>query len=426
MRGSTAKSLCACLVLVALFLSSCGSATSSSNHITLTYWTHTSAPSNALEKKLIAQYEHLHPNITINYLNVDITDIPTKVTTALAGGSGPDLFNYPQTNMATLASRGLLAPIDYSAYGVKDKAAFDALYPASSLSGFSYNGVAYGIPHEVSSYVFWINKAEFKAAGLDPNKDFPKTWTDVANVGKLLTKKDNGRTTQEGIELKLPVAGVINFNAMAQQAGQSLFSSDGKTAYLNSPAAVKALQTMVNYTRVSKIADPSLDASGSSDLFGNGTAAMTTFGGSWEISGLQQNYPNVYKNYAVGNFPTFAGGSNIGANLYGFGLFVPKTSQQQTEAWKFARFLEDNSAAYFQDAGIWLGDKATLDGPATKAFPHWSTFQAAFTRGSFFPPVLNYTQDSDIILQAIQRSVENGQSPQASLDQAQSEVQQYL
>jgi multiple sugar transport system substrate-binding protein len=413
-------------LLLSLIATGCTSTTASSNTVTLTYWTHVNPPVNKVEQQLIARYEALHPNVKVTYLPVDINSLSTKLTTAFAGGSGPDIFNYFQSYAPALEQRGLIAPIDYASFGVKDEKAFAARYLPSIVNGFSYKGAVYGVPHEISSYVFWVNTARFQTVGLDPVKDFPKTWQDVATIGSKLTVRDNGRTKQEGFTPTLynSLTDILDLDALTHQAGGSLFSKDGKIASVNSPAAVRALQTWANFAHVWKIYDPSLSpASGGVDLFGNGTAAMTSYGGTFEVSVLQQDFPQVYKHYTVGPWPRFANGPDSGADLYGFGLYVSKTSQYQVEAWKFARYLADNGDTYFKDAGLWLGDNATLNGPVTGDFPHWAVFKAAFGSGVFLPPLTHFTQITDIIERAIQQCVLNGQSGQASLDQAQSEIQ---
>jgi hypothetical protein len=119
-------------ILIALLLSliatGCTSTTASSNTVTITYWTHVNPPVNKVEQQLIAHYEALHPNVKITYLPVDISSLSTKLTTAFAGGSGPDIFNYFQSYAPALEQRGLIAPIDYTSFGVKDENAFAARY----------------------------------------------------------------------------------------------------------------------------------------------------------------------------------------------------------------------------------------------------------------------------------------------------------
>lgn len=389
--------------------------------VTITYWTHVNAPVQVVEKKLIAEYQQKNPNVQIDYVPVDFNSLPTKLTTAFAAGSAPDLFNYFQANAPALIKRGLLAPVDFQAFGTTS-ANFSKMYQPAVVGGYSLDGVVYGIPHEVSSFAFWTNDSLFKTVGLDPVKSIPKTWEAVAQIGQKLTTDGH-----EGIVMPLynPLRDSLILDTMARQTGGGLFSKDGKTAQLNSPAAIKALQTWGDLINKYKINDPKLGPTASTDsldLFGNGTAAMNPAGGSWFVSILEQQYPNVYKGYHVSQYPTFSGGKPIGADLYGFGLFVSKSSKQQSETWKFARFLEDNGDTYFTDGGLWLGDVKTLNSPVTKNLPNWNVFKTAFTRGSFLPPVTNFNELSQIIERAIQRVVLNGQSPKASLDQAQQEA----
>lgn len=392
--------------------------------ITLNYWNHINSPSNTYEKKLIADYQAQNANVTINYLTVNDADMQTKLTTALAGGSGPDLVNQDQSFMPALVAHGDVVPADLATMGVTDQAGFEAKYSKTIAKGYSIDGTIYGIPFEVSSYAFWANGAMFKKAGLDPVADFPKTYSDLVAVGKKIQASG---AAQEGIALTMYAPGrdLIQLDAMARQAGGSLVSDDGKTPQLDSAPVVKALKTWSDLARVAKINDPTLGPTASTnaeDLFGNGTAAMVNTGGSWLIGVLKAQYPDVYANYAVGQWPTFDGGPAVGGDLYGYALMVTKQSKHQAEAWKFAKFMTDHAADYFTNTGIWLGDSATLNSDATKSFPHWDAFSESYSRGFFLPPIVKTNEFSQVVSRAIQRVVLNGDTPETALAQAQQEA----
>jgi len=419
-------------VMLIVTLSACSlpllAARPAADKITITYWTHVNPPAQAVEKKLVARYQALHPGVSIDYLPLDFNSLPTKLTTAVAGGGGPDLFNLFQSFVPALVQRQFVVPVDFKAFGVGDRAGFATHYLPSTVQGFSFNGQVYGIPHEVSNFAFWINQSAFKAAGLNPAKDFPTTWDQVATLGKKLTVRKNGKTVQEGISLPLynALRDTLVLDALTRQAGGLLFSADGKKVYLTSPAAIKALSMWSDLVHVHKINDPSLGPTASTDnldLFGNGTAAMTNVGGSWFISYMKAGFPKGYNSYMVGPEPHFAGGPKVGADLYGFGLFVTSTSKQQAATWQFARFLADNGQTYFNDAGIWLGDKATL---ATAKTPHWDVFKKSFGQGFFLPPLTHFNEISAILERAIERVALNKVSAAQSLKQAQQEVQPLL
>ncbi|MDP1720212.1 MAG: extracellular solute-binding protein [Candidatus Nanopelagicaceae bacterium] len=416
------SSVLAIIALAGTIVSTTSASASSTKKITLNYWTHVNPPTQAVEKKLIAQYVNRNPNVKINYLPVDFGSLPAKLNSSIAGGGGPDLFNYFQSYAPGLATKGYLAPVDFKAFGVSNKAKFGARYTKPIADGYTWAGKVIGVPHEVSAFQFWINNDQFKVAGLDPVANFPKTWADVATYGSRIQNAVGG--SKEGIALSLnsTVRDSLVFDSWARQAGNGLFSNDGKTSYVNSPAAVRALQTWGDLVNVSKINDPSLGPTASTnaeDLFGSGTAAMVNVGGSWFQPTLAQTYPSI--KYTVGQLPNF-GINNIGADLYGFGLYVPITSKQKTEAWKFARFLADNAGSYFTGAGVWLGDNKTLSSGATAKVANWSVFAQGFKRGYFLAQLVNYSQISQILEDAIQRVVINGVSAKDSLTQAQTQI----
>lgn len=193
-------------MLLALATQACSSApagdatagTGAGEQIQLSYWNHINKPSNDYETKLIADYEAANPNVKINYLTVNDADMQTKLTTAIAGGTGPDLVNQDQSFLPALVAQGAVVPADLSAMGLNDNAGFDQKYSATIAKGYSIGGTIYAIPFEVSSYAFWANGAIFKEAGLDPVADFPKTYDDLIRVGKKI--QESG-AAKEGIAL---------------------------------------------------------------------------------------------------------------------------------------------------------------------------------------------------------------------------------
>ena len=393
--------------------------------VTISYWTHVNGPTNDFEKKLIAEFEKKNPNIKVNYLPVEWGQLPTKLKTSIAGGGGPDLFNFFGSYASELINKKYVSPVDFKAFGLKNgkKDLLKNFLPAV-VNGFSAGNTVYGIPHEVSNHVFWINTDYFKAAGLNPDKDYPKTYDDVIAVGKKL-QAISANGPQEAITLPQynAIREVLTLQMMARQAGGSLFSKDGKKAQLDSAPVVKALQAWGDMVNVHKLNKPSLGPTASNypeDLFGAGTAAMNNTGGPWVVQVLKDTYPKT--NYKVIQQPTFSDGKQVGGTLYGFGLFVPTTSKHKTEAWKFASFLLSKGQQYFDETGVWLGDNATFKSAQTKKFPNWPEFSKNFANGEFLPPIVEYSQLIEVVQRAIQRVVFENKSAAESLKTAQAEA----
>ena len=401
-----------------------GSPASAATKTTITYWTHVNGPTNVFEKDLIAQYQKANPTVKVNYLPVEWGVLPTKLKTSIAGGGGPDLFNFFGGYASELISKKMVSPVDFSAFGLKNgKKDLLKNYLPAVVNGFSAGTTVYGIPHEVSNHVYWINTDQFAAAGLSA-ADYPKTYDDVIRVGKILQAKPSGGLKEA---LVMPqynaIRETLTLQMMARQAGGSLFSADGKKPQLDSASVVRALQMWGDLANTHGLNQPALGPTASNypeDLFGAGTAAMNNTGGPWVVKVLSDTYPTI--KYKVLQQPTFKGGVQAGGTLYGFGLFVPSTSKQKAAAWKFASFLQSKGQDYFDKTGVWLGDNQTFKSAATKAYPSWSAFATNFAAGEFLPPIVKYSELIDVIDRAIQRVVLEKKSASESLAVAQSEA----
>jgi multiple sugar transport system substrate-binding protein len=78
-----------------------------------------------------------------------------------------------------------MLPVSVSARNAqwRNLAGFAARYLPSTVQGYSVGGSVYGIPLDVSNVAFWINAATFRATGLDPARNVPRTWDQVARLG---------------------------------------------------------------------------------------------------------------------------------------------------------------------------------------------------------------------------------------------------
>ena len=98
---------------------------------------------------------------------IGASEYSTKLLTAFASGSGPDLFNQSSTLVAQYYNARILAPIDYAAMGYADEKALTGQY-LTGFDGIRFAGKLYGVPTEVSNYACYLNNTLWKAAGLDP------------------------------------------------------------------------------------------------------------------------------------------------------------------------------------------------------------------------------------------------------------------
>jgi len=166
--------------------------------VTIRMWMHEHPPRIPIDKSIIADFEKANPDVKVQYDVISGLEYSTKLLTAFAAGSGPDLFNNTSTLVTQYFAARILAPIDYDALGYANEAALLGKFQGG-FDGIRFQGKLYGVPTEVSNWACFANNALWKEAGLDPAKDWPKTWEGLPAVAEKLTKRDqNGVPMRRG------------------------------------------------------------------------------------------------------------------------------------------------------------------------------------------------------------------------------------
>jgi len=62
------------------------------------------------------------------------------------------------------------------AAGYKGADDLKSQYLDGTFDAVTMDGEIYGLPLELTNWCIYINKRIFRDAGLDPEKDYPKTW----------------------------------------------------------------------------------------------------------------------------------------------------------------------------------------------------------------------------------------------------------
>src|SRR5207344_2918026 len=61
--------------------------------VTLRMWMHEHPPRIPIDKQIVAEFEKANPDIKVDHQIIPVAEYPTKLLTAFAAGSGPDIFN---------------------------------------------------------------------------------------------------------------------------------------------------------------------------------------------------------------------------------------------------------------------------------------------------------------------------------------------
>lgn len=401
------------------------------NDIVLQYWRHgdpnvEGVNQISLDLDAIKRFEADHPGVKVELVTApDSPKLMEKVLTAVVGGMAPDVVNITSSDFITLADSGVLSPVDPFALGYGSMGDLKEAFLPGSLDGYSYHGKVYGIPFELSAYGFWINRDHFREAGIDPETNYPKTWSEVAAVGQKLTRQQIGRISRQGYcpLTMYGIWGTVGWQAMINQMGSSILSEDQTESYINSPAAVRGLQMRKDFVYKYKISDPAVKID-PLELFGTDQASMIDYGGSWAIPILDRDYPDV--DYTLVPYPRWADAKvDTGAITYGFGKVVFTSSKHKELSWELVKYLHSQPQELIK-LGIFQPVKGWFDTPEAQSFPYFDYWMQELGKGTYHIQSARINEISNIMMKAQDEVLLNNGDVQAELDKAKAEMDKVL
>jgi alpha-glucoside transport system substrate-binding protein len=127
--------------------------------------------------QVIKAFNKKFPKVHVNYNPVG-NNIPTVLTTAVAGGHPPDIADIAQPGLIKqFADQGKLKPITYATAAIRKNFA-----PVWLKLG-TFDGKLYGLVYKAANKsLYWYNVPAFKAAGVKA----PKTWAQLLSAAKTL------------------------------------------------------------------------------------------------------------------------------------------------------------------------------------------------------------------------------------------------
>jgi multiple sugar transport system substrate-binding protein len=138
------------------------------------------AESRQLWLDRIAEFEELHPNITVE--GVETTWDPTTFNALLQGGTLPNVLGIAFTDIQGLIARDQVADItDY----VEGDEVIGALNENVVDLARDAEGRLYGVPTNAYTMGLLYNRDLFEQAGLDPDSP-PTTWDEVAEAAQTI------------------------------------------------------------------------------------------------------------------------------------------------------------------------------------------------------------------------------------------------
>jgi multiple sugar transport system substrate-binding protein len=262
-------------ILMLFVLGACTPATVEGHPQTVTFMITGGPEELAAYETFVTDFKRDVPGIEVTLSHVpNGGEFRQKLATMFSAGSPPDVFLYNFRRLGVYASEGVIHPLD-ALLDASDKLNREDFYP-STLTAFTYQGALQCIPQNLSSPVFYYNKALFDAAGVA----YPQAgWTldDFLVAARALTKDTDGDGTTDQYGFGTAVETIRLAPFVWQNGGELLDDPANPTRLtLDNPATREALEWFVNLQVVEHVVPDAIaeEASSSVNRFVAGTLGM--------------------------------------------------------------------------------------------------------------------------------------------------------
>jgi len=325
-----------------------------------------------LLKTLADAFTKANPGVKVSVTPVDWAEAVTKLQTAIAGKTTPDVSQMGTDMMGQFGATGAFEPVPAD---IVPSNYFDSAWNTNIV-----DGVVSGVPWYVETRLLYYRTDIAAKAGITAP---PATW-------------DDG----------VPYTGFLYAGLMIDASGNPT---------LNSPQAVEALTFYDSFfkdglTPKSVPEGFAIEAAfvkGDNPMFFSGPwhlglvkkAGGAGFDGKWAIA------PMTKKASAT----SFVGGSN---------MVVFKNSKNKDAAWAFVKFLSDpkTQALWYTTATDLPAVTSGWDDPAVKSDPNVAMFGAQLKDTKAQPVSATWSELSSAINDALEKMTTGGADPQATAD----------
>jgi N,N'-diacetylchitobiose transport system substrate-binding protein len=294
----------------------------------LTVWLMGDAQANWPEAVAAANaaFKQQHPGVDVNVQYQSWGDYKTKFEATLAGGNGPDVIEFGNTDVPKYSAAGALAPLTRSQFP-NSRTWLSGLAAAGS-----YNGRLFAVPYYAGARAVIYRTDQYRAAGI---RSTPKTLAQFNAAGVKLMKRYGGSKNATYSAVYFP--GRYWYAAMSfvyDWGGQIATFKNGRwQGSLNSGKALAGLTAWRNTARTLSRANKTGNEANPQQALVFAKGSVGSFiGNGWEwpyaldpkvgnpgLDGKIGAYP--MPSHVKGRYmPTFLGGSN---------LAVPVTSKQK-------------------------------------------------------------------------------------------------
>jgi multiple sugar transport system substrate-binding protein len=307
------------LVLLTLFLfliTSASVAAQDTTNLSVAYWGNNQE--GAMIDAMLVAFETANPTIKVE--RVWIPDsYEQKVTTMIAGGTPPDLFQISHTSLPGFVDAFAPVVVDASLYASE-------LY----TKALSSDGKLFAVPFVAKPKVMSINLDVFKAAGIPaPSADKPLTAQEFQDLAIKLTSGEG--------ETRIFGSAPLWFGGWLFAFGNTFYNQEGTQVTIGDAKAINAAQFVIDASTKYHYAPTAVEATGQSmfDWFLSGRVAMYPDFGPWNVPQVKTSSINW----------TIVPDPELGEPLEIDGFGISKDTQHVDAAKALAVFLGQSEEA---------------------------------------------------------------------------------
>ena len=372
---------------------------------TLTVWLMTGSAPQSVVDGVNADFKAKHPNVTVDVQLQQWSDVTTKLDTAYAGSSPPDVVELGNTLVAKYAAAGALQDIS----GKKGNYEGSSTWLQSLTESCTFGGKLYCVPYYAGSRAVIYRKDMFTAAGIT---NTPASMDELLTDGQKLMDANKSDSNYSALYFPgkywyaaAPFVWDFGGDIATQSGGQWKGS-------LDSAQSQQGLTTLKGIVDKLSRADKTGDEAKQDQAFAQGHIAMIIANG-WEVGQVIDpkagGDSSLKDKLGVFPIPSHTAGKTAPVFLGGSDLGIAAKSKMQGLAQEWVKLL---AGVKFQTQMATVGqvipnNTTLLDLNANN--PLLGTFAAAAKNSRFVPNSPNWANvESGNVLQDMLVSIFTG------------------
>ncbi len=382
-------------------------AASPSKAVEIEYWQYIFDTRVTAMDQLIERFEAANPGVTVRHQTFPYADYRTRVAAAIPAGQGPDVVQLFYGWLNDYIEAGLVQPLPTDAFP-PDRIEAD-FFPM--VSAMKVDGAYVALPTAVRSLALFYNKNLMERAGLSAP---PTTLDELVAAAKAMTTTDaSGNITQVGLTTGMNAQDHHWFReVLLRQFGAAPYDDDSRNVTYDTPEGVAALEWYIGLQDEHRVT-----AAGFMDepqaAFRAGRAGLH-IDGSFRIGALQGTRG---LNWGVAPLPAGPDGERSNYASYWVNAITSKAEGEKFEAAvKFMEFITSEEAMqlWLEVVGELPAKPAAALTDANLADPVFGPFieGLSYARTTLFA---DETAQRQVLMDAVQRVLLEGQSPADSL-----------